>query len=120
MVLENIIRNSGVTEVKGCKDIQITSICSDSRKVAEGSLFIAVKGFDSDGHDYIDAAVAAGDPELANWNVKAYPKPQTQMEMILEMLGSGTASEEQALLKLAKDFTKPQVVARLPYNIVIR
>ena len=66
------------------------------------------------------AAVAAGDADLSNWNVKAYPKPQTQMEMILEMLGSGTASEEEALLKLAKDFTKPQVVARLPYNIVIR
>lgn len=66
------------------------------------------------------AAVAAGDADLSNWNVKAYPKPQTQMEMILEMLGSGTATEKEALLKLAKDFTKPQVVARLPYNIVIR
>lgn len=66
------------------------------------------------------AAVAAGDPELANWNVKAYPKPQTQMEQILEMFGSSTATGDEALLKLAGDFTKPQVVARLPYNIVIR
>ena len=66
------------------------------------------------------AAVSAGDPELANWNIKAYPKPQTQLEQMMEMFGSSSTTEEEALLKLAKDFTRPQVVARMPYNIVVR
>lgn len=66
------------------------------------------------------AAIAAGDADLAQWNVKSYPKPQTQLEQIMEMFGSAPATEEEALLKIVKDFTKPNVIARLPYNIVVR
>ena len=39
---------------------QFTSITADSRKVIPGSLFVAVKGFASDGHDYIKSAIAKG------------------------------------------------------------
>ena len=39
---------------------QIDRICADSRKCTPGSLFIAVKGADSDGHDYIEAAIKNG------------------------------------------------------------
>lgn len=60
MRLEDIIKDTGATILRGTPGTEITSICSDSRKAVPGSLFIAVKGFDSDGHDYIDAAVAAG------------------------------------------------------------
>ena len=58
--LKEIIGNTGVRIVHGTAETQITSICSDSRKVSAGSLFIAVKGFSIDGHDFIDAAMAAG------------------------------------------------------------
>ena len=34
-------------------DKEITAITIDSRKVAEGGLFIAIKGERSDGHDFI-------------------------------------------------------------------
>lgn len=37
-----------------------TSITSDSRKVVPGSLFIAVKGYAADGHDYLADVVAKG------------------------------------------------------------
>ena len=60
MRLEEIIRNTGATVVRGKADTEITSICSDSRKAAKGALFIAVKGCSIDGHDFIDAAVEAG------------------------------------------------------------
>ena len=66
------------------------------------------------------AAVAAGDPDLGQWNIKSYPKPQTQFEQIMEMFGGSGTTEEDALLMMVKDFTKPQVIARLPYNIVVR
>ena len=37
-----------------------TLITADSRKVVPGALFVAVKGFASDGHDYIQAAIEKG------------------------------------------------------------
>ena len=60
MRLENIIKDSGVTEVKGRLDIDIKDVCDDSRKVSGGSLFIAVKGHGTDGHQYIGKAIEAG------------------------------------------------------------
>ncbi len=39
---------------------EISSIAYDSRKVAKDSLFIAIKGFQSDGHQYIPAAIQNG------------------------------------------------------------
>ena len=60
MRLENIIENTGANIVHGNGSTEIRDICNDSRKVSEGSLFIAVKGFASDGHDFIDAALKAG------------------------------------------------------------
>lgn len=38
----------------------ITNICIDTREVAEGSLFIAIKGERFDGHDFIDKAFELG------------------------------------------------------------
>lgn len=40
--------------------VDIKSICFDSRKVVPGSLFVAVKGSASDGHQFIDKAVEQG------------------------------------------------------------
>ena len=58
--LEKIIRDCGVVRISGDTGRKISSIVSDSRKVCEGSMFIAVKGFSSDGHDYIAGAVEKG------------------------------------------------------------
>ncbi len=60
MVLEDIIKGSGVTAVEGDERMEIASVCNDSRKAAPGSLFVAVRGFASDGHSYIATAVAKG------------------------------------------------------------
>ena len=37
-----------------------TLITADSRKVIPGALFVAIKGYSSDGHDYIQAAIEKG------------------------------------------------------------
>ena len=39
---------------------EIYSVCSDSRSVLPGSLFVAVKGGTLDGHDFLSSAVSAG------------------------------------------------------------
>lgn len=42
------------------KEVTITGMTSDSRNVADGHLFICIKGYTVDGHDYIDQAVNQG------------------------------------------------------------
>ncbi len=49
-----------IVEVKGDTCINIKSVTYDSRKVSNGSLFIAVKGFVKDGHDFIPEAISKG------------------------------------------------------------
>jgi len=46
--------------VQGDLDHEINSIAYDSRKCKEGSLFVAIKGTNSNGHDYIEKLVDDG------------------------------------------------------------
>lgn len=60
MRLDTIIKDSGSVLVCGDGNIEISAICCDSRKVIPGSLFVAVKGFASDGHRFIASAISKG------------------------------------------------------------
>ena len=60
MTLRQIIEGCGATCVRGSLDIGISSVCNDSRKVTEGSLFVAVSGCGNDGRAYIPQAIQAG------------------------------------------------------------
>lgn len=61
MQLSQLIASvEGVKHVAGPQDLETTSVAYDSRKASPGSLFVAVEGFVSDGHEYIAQAVAAG------------------------------------------------------------
>ena len=60
MRLDRIIRNIGGTYTVGDGAAEIDAICSDSRKVTRGSLFVAVKGYAVDGHEYISRAIGKG------------------------------------------------------------
>lgn len=42
------------------RDIDITGIAYDSRKAAEGNVFVCIKGYETDGHRYAGAAVKNG------------------------------------------------------------
>ncbi len=46
--------------LKGSTDINITGIEHDSRKIQKGNLFVAIKGFTVDGHDFIQEAIDNG------------------------------------------------------------
>ncbi len=58
--LKDILYKAGLVEVVGSTDISISSICFDSRKVEKGSLFVAVKGTQSDGHKFVAQAISSG------------------------------------------------------------
>ena len=71
MRLEDIIKGTGASISVGEPGTEISAICSDSRKTAPGSLFIAVKGCSIDGHDFIDAALEAGAAAVVSADRKA-------------------------------------------------
>ena len=60
MKIKDILANCNLLEIVGEKDVDVTDIAFDSRKVAQGTLFFAVKGTQVDGHDYIDGAIEKG------------------------------------------------------------
>lgn len=41
-------------------ELELTGVESDSRRILPGHLFVAVEGYESDGHNYIEAAVSKG------------------------------------------------------------
>ena len=49
-----------LTGVNGTLPTESTGISDDSRRVASGDLFVAVRGWNSDGHDFLDDAAARG------------------------------------------------------------
>ena len=59
MKLSEILNRITVKESHGNLDVDIADIASDSRKVSQGTLFVAVKGTKLDGHTYIPSVVAA-------------------------------------------------------------
>ena len=80
------------------------------------------------------AAAAGGDADLAAWNVAEYPKPQSEMEMMMGMLGqkkpdenifSGTPFGDAAGMlldwyKRVKENPSDVMFARIPYVVEIR
>ena len=60
MKLTQILDGCGIVAVKGDARVDITGITCDSRSVAPGSLFIAVKGAAVDGHRFIASAIEKG------------------------------------------------------------
>jgi UDP-N-acetylmuramoyl-L-alanyl-D-glutamate--2,6-diaminopimelate ligase len=60
MVLNKIIENIEVVELIGNKDIEISNIQFDSRAVKANDLFVAIRGFNVDGHKYVKKAIDQG------------------------------------------------------------
>lgn len=58
-LLQNILQEVKILDTKGSLDVAVEAITFDSRQVRERVAFVAVRGVQADGHDYIDKAVAA-------------------------------------------------------------
>ncbi len=60
IVLKDILYKSGIVNVSGPVNIGISDVCFDSRVVKEGSLFVAIRGLQSDGHAFIPLVIEKG------------------------------------------------------------
>jgi murE/murF fusion protein len=50
----------GVNPAESLDSLQVTTITCDSRMVEAGAMFVALRGVNVDGHDFIEGAVASG------------------------------------------------------------
>lgn len=59
-VLKNILYKVSITTVVGSTDVVVNNVHFDSRQIANGDVFVAIKGTVVDGHNYINSAIAKG------------------------------------------------------------
>src|SRR5579872_1323570 len=59
-ILQEIVYKVSIRSIIGPRDRTIDHLQTDSRLVGPGTLFIALKGTHTDGHQYIPAVIAAG------------------------------------------------------------
>ncbi len=60
MKLQDLLKNIDVTKIEGENNPDVTGIFTDSRKAIASSVFIALKGVQVDGHQYINNALDLG------------------------------------------------------------
>ncbi len=67
--LQNMLYKVPLVQVQGTTDVMIEAMAIDSRKITKGSVFIAIKGLQSDGHDFIEKAISLGATAIVveNW-----------------------------------------------------
>ncbi|MBN2072074.1 MAG: UDP-N-acetylmuramoyl-L-alanyl-D-glutamate--2,6-diaminopimelate ligase [Candidatus Krumholzibacteriota bacterium] len=75
MKLSELAKDLEIREKRHFADVDITAISSDSRKVEEGSLFVAIKGYTVDGHDFTRAAVESGASAIVSERPVEHPVP---------------------------------------------
>ena len=60
MLLQYLIENLTTNEVKGTTNIEIGKIEYDSKNIQNKDVFVAIKGYEQDGNDYINEAIEKG------------------------------------------------------------
>ena len=93
MKLYELIKGVEVLETNTDMNMDISAVACDSRKVAEGSLFVAVEGFAADGNRFIPMAMEKG--AVAVVTAK---KPQMEIPYVL------VASDRLALAQIGTNY----------------
>lgn len=82
MKIKKLIKDLPITLARGSKDLEVNGLCSNSKLVAPGNLYIAKKGKTHDGNKFIPEAMSAGalailtdmvDPSLKNITQLIHP-----------------------------------------------
>ncbi len=60
MKLSTLVHHLGSMGISNLCDVEITGITNDSRKVRPGYLYVAIKGYKTDGHNFIKESLECG------------------------------------------------------------
>ena len=60
MLLQDVLYKVSIRSLSGSTSVEVNDIQIDSRRVKQGTTFIAVKGSATDGHQFIDSAIENG------------------------------------------------------------
>ena len=100
MKLHDVIESIDVKAVEGSLATTVTGVCIDSRQVKPGSLFVAIRGTQTDGHQFIGKAIEQGAAaimcEETGWkgdmaNVTSHPSPLTPHPVIIQVSDTESA-----------------------------
>ncbi len=87
MKLKDVLRDIPALELNASPETEITDVCYDSRKAAPGALFVAVRGYETDGHKYIPSALERGAAVIACEEKPAGDCPYVLLENTRKALG---------------------------------
>lgn len=96
MNTKSLFKNIKINQIGAVLTTNISSITFDSRSALKGSLFVAIKGVQSDGHDFIEAAFNNGCRDIVCENL-----PSTVRDNISYYV---VEDSEKALAEIAKEF----------------
>ena len=96
MILAELLKAIQPLQVIGNKEVEITDVNIDSRKVGQGHLFMAMRGTQTDGHTYIPNAIEKGAVAVLCEDVPTEPNPLVTFIQV--------ADSEDAVGKLAHAF----------------
>ena len=83
--LKEVLIGIAGLKAKGNLDIDITSVEDDYRQVKDGSMFVAIKGFEHDGHNFIDKAIENGAKVIMFEEGEDYKRFKTNKDTTLIM-----------------------------------
>lgn len=89
MLLRDVLYKVAIRSVSGSTEVDVTDVQIDSRKVKQGTAFVAVKGVAADGHAFIDKAVEAGAIAIV---CEQLPAVQKEGVVYLQVQNSGAAA----------------------------
>lgn len=105
--LQDILYQVHLQAVKGATSIEVKDIQTDSRKVTEGSVFVAVKGTATNGHDYIATAIEKGAVAIV---CEVMPTEQKEGVTYVQVTSSAEAVAHMAHHFYGEPSTKVQLV----------
>ena len=128
MKLSELIKACTPLEVVGNTEIDITGIELDSRRVGQGTMFVAMRGTQSDGHQYIDKALELGATAIVCESLPEEKKPEVtyiRYENTTDVVGwlatqyYGNPTRRMKLIGVTGTNGKTTIATTL-YNIVRR
>lgn len=96
MILKDLLKLAGKYEIVGNEETNVNGIEIDSRNIKEGYAFIAIRGTQADGHNYIGKAIKLGAKTIICEKL-----PETTVEDVTYVTISDT---EDAVGKIATTF----------------